>query len=452
MAPSPGEEVLLRVERLSLGGRGVAKVNGLEVLVDDTAPGDVVRARLTRSRPAYAEATMLAVEAPSPVRVVPRCPHFGVCGGCRWQHIDYRAQTEAKAEIVEERLRRLGVPARQTTRPIIAMGDPWEFRNKMEFSFQPPDRVGLHRRGRWDQVVDLQTCFLPTGRVVEILHVVRAFARRHHLPYYDTRTHEGFLRHLLVREGRATGEVMVALVTAPGPFPQAAGLVDALVRSQPQIASIIWAINPSRSDAVEVDGFHVLHGRSFIHERLRGLTFKIGPSTFFQTNTVQAERMIDVVLEFAGLSGTERVVDLFCGVGTFALALAGSASEVAGIDAVPEAVAAARENAVLNGIANAVFVAADAAHLDQVVTPGRPPEVLVLDPPRAGAGPRVMGRIGSLAPGRVVYVSCNPDTMAADLRELLAWGYRVQAVQPLDLFPQTSHVECVVRLDRTAAG
>ncbi len=451
MVPSPDQDVILRVDRLSYGGRGVARLDGLDVFVDGAAPGDVVRARLTKMKRTYAEAALVAVEGASPVRVTPRCPHFGICGGCQWQHVDYRAQAEAKHAIVEESLQQLGGLSRLPIRPIIAMDEPWEFRNKMEFSFQPPDRVGLHRRGRWDQVVDLQACFLPTGRTVEILHAVREFARRHSLSCYDTRIHQGFLRHLLVREGRATGEVMVALITAPGPFPQARDLVDTLVQPHPEIASLIWAINPSRSDAIDVSDLQVLHGRPFIYERLRGLTFKLGLLTFFQTNTVQAERMIDVVHDFAALTGVERVIDLYCGVGTFGLALAGRAAEVVGIEAVPAAVEAARENAALNGISNAVFHAAEAAHLDQV-TAGMQPDVLVLDPPRAGAGARVMRRVGRLAPRRVVYISCNPTTLAPDLRELRTWGYEVQAVQPVDLFPQTYHVECVVRLERTAAA
>src|SRR5574341_2395121 len=181
MVPSPDQDVILRVDRLSVGGRGVARLNGLDVFVDEAAPGDVVRARLTRTKRTYAEAVLIALENASPVRVTPRCPHFGICGGCQWQHVDYRAQAQAKQAIVEERLQQLEGVSHRSVRPIIAMDDPWEFRNKMEFSFQPPDRVGLHRRGRWDEVVDLQACFLPAGRTVEILHAVQEFARRHSL-------------------------------------------------------------------------------------------------------------------------------------------------------------------------------------------------------------------------------------------------------------------------------
>ena len=448
MTLAPGMEITLRVDRLNVRGRGVGRLNGLAVYVDDAAPGDVVRARLTRLTRASAEAEIVRVETASSNRVPPRCPHVGTCGGCLWQHLDYHAQAAAKEAIVMESLQGLGGPNELRVRPIIAAGDPWHFRNKMEFSFQPPARVGLHRRGRWDEVVDLQTCFLPSPRTVTVLHVVREFVRRHGIPCYDTRTHSGFLRHLVVREGRATGELLVALITAVGPFPQVHGLAQVLHQEVPGITGLLWAVNPSRSDAVEVSDVHVLHGRPFIYERLGGVTFKLGLLTFFQTNTAQAECMLEVVREFAALRGTERVADVYCGVGTFALALAGQADQVIGIESLPAAAEAARENAVLNGITNATFYTAAAAELQWVLAPDSRLDVVILDPPRAGAGVSVMRGLGHLGPPRVVYASCNPSTLASDLRELQRWGYAVTAIQPLDLFPHTPHVECVVQLER----
>ncbi len=445
-------DVVLRIDGLSVGGSGVAHLNGVEILVPGAAPQETVRARLTRSSRKGTQAHLIAVEDPSPHRVTPRCPHFGICGGCLWQHVDYSAQAQAKEAIVAEKLVPLGGGAALPVRPIAVMDDPWMFRNKMEFSFQPPHRLGLHQRGRWDEVIDVQTCFLPSQTVMEIVAAVRAFVIEHDLVCYDTRTHEGFLRHLVVREGRATRELMVAIVTAPGPFTQAHALADMLVAQHPQIASIIWAINATHSDAVEVSEAHVLHGRPFILERLGGRAFKVGLLTFFQTNTAQAERMIDVVAEFAHLGGTERVLDLYCGVGTFALALSAHASEVIGVDASGEAVEAAQENAVLNGVTNATFQALDVGRLEGQLPPGTRFDVVILDPPRAGAGARVMRAIGRLAPQRVVYVSCNPTTLAADLRELISPDYAIEAIQPLDLFPHTYHVECVVGLRRISAG
>src|SRR3989454_9563073 len=347
MRLAPGTEVTLRIDRLSAGGRGVGRLDGLAIPADGPAPGDVIRARLIRLTGAHAEADLIRVEEASSDRVTPRCPHVGTCGGCRWQHLDYRAQAAAKEAAVREHLRGPAGHDQVPVRPIIAGGEPWHFCDKMEFSFQPPDRVGLHRRGRWDEVVDLQTCFLPSPRTVTVLHVVREFMRQHAIPCYDTRTHNGFLRHIVVREGRATGELLLALITAAGPFPEEQDLAQRLRRRVPGLTGLLWVVNTSKGDAVDADAVHVLHGRPFIYERLGGLTFKLGLLTFFQTNTVQAERMLEVVREFVGLHGTEHVADLYCGVGTFALALAGQASQVIGIEALRAAVEAARENAAL---------------------------------------------------------------------------------------------------------
>lgn len=386
------------------------------------------------------------VDKPSPARTTPRCPHFGPCGGCLWQHLDYPAQLRAKQALVEERLRHLGGLVGVEVRTIIA-GDPWYYRNKMEFTFHPPGRVGLHRRGRWDEIVDLRTCFLQSPRSAEIVNEVREFIRARSLPCYDPVTHEGLLRHLVIREGKATGELLVAVVTARDGFPHAGELAQEVRRRHPELTGFLWAINPSQGDAIEVSGCHVLHGRPFIYERLRHLTFTLGLLTFFQTNTAQAARMMDVVRDVAGLTGAERVLDLYCGVGTFALALADQAARVTGIEVVPASIDAARENAALNAIANVDFRAGDARRFEWFFT-SDPSDVIVLDPPRAGAGAQVMRAIARAAPQRIVYISCNPATLAPDLRELVAAGYDVRTVQPIDLFPQTSHVECVVQVDR----
>ena len=433
---------------MSYGGRGVGRVDGFVVFVDDAAPGDRLRARLRKVKRSFAEAEPVRIEEPSADRTVPRCPHFGPCGGCLWQHLDYAAQLRAKQAIVEESLRHLGGLDQVAMRPILGPEDPWYYRNKMEFSFHPGGRLGLHRRGRWDEIVDLSTCFLQSPRTAEILTEVREFVRAHDIPCYDPKTHQGLLRHLVIREGRATGELLIAVVTASEHFAQARALASLLAARHPELTGFVWAINPAKGDAVDVSGFHVLHGRPYIVERLRGLTFKLGLLTFFQTNSAQAERMVDIVREMAG-DAAQHVLDLYCGVGTFALALASSAGRVTGIEVVPASIEAARENAALNGITNATFHAADVRRFEQV--PGvEDTDLLVLDPPRAGAGARVMGAIARLAPRRVIYISCNPTTLAPDLRELVAAGYAVRAVQPIDLFPQTYHVECIVQLERAA--
>jgi len=448
VALRPSDEVELRIDRMSYGGRGVARLDGFVVFVDDAAPGDRLYARLRAVKNSYAEAEPVRISEASPLRTTPRCPHFGPCGGCLWQHLEYPAQLRAKQAMVEESLRHLGGIDHIAVPPVIGMDDPWHYRNKMEFTFSPAGGLGLHRRRRWDEVVDLSTCLLPSPRTVDILVDVSAFARRHALPGYDPRRHQGLLRQLVIREGRATGELLVTIITATGQFPQARALADHLAAGHPALRGVLWAVNPARGDATAWQGAQVLYGRPYILERLRGLTFKIGPATFFQTNTLQSERMIDVVREMAG--EVQEVVDLYCGVGTFALALAGQSRRVHGVEVMAASVEAARENALLNGITNVEFHTADVRRFVHLPGGGRP-DLVVLDPPRAGAGRRVMTAIGRAAPRRVIYISCNPTTLAPDLRHLLPAGYRIGAIQPLDLFPHTYHVECVVLLERDTA-
>jgi 23S rRNA (uracil1939-C5)-methyltransferase len=365
-----------------------------------------------------------------------------------WQHIDYEAQARTKQAIIEESFAHLGGLRDIPISPILAAEDPWYYRNKMEFSFHPPRMLGLHRRGRWDAIVDLDVCFLQSPLAVALIREIRAFVRAHAIPCYDQRTHEGFLRHLVIRQGKATGDVLVGIVSAPGNFPDGPALAETLVAEHPEITGVVWVTNASRGDAVQVTGMHVLAGRPYLFERLRDLTFKIGLLTFFQTNTAQAERMIDVVRDYAGLRGQEAVVDLYCGIGTFALALADRARSVVGIELDATSVEAAKENATLNHRQNVTFHVAPASQLLSSLAPGPSPNLVVLDPPRAGAGAAVMASIARLAPERILYVSCNPTTLAPDLRVLVGQQYAITEAQPIDLFPHTYHVECIVRLDR----
>lgn len=446
------DEVTVSVDRLSYGGRGVGRVDGFVVFVADTAPGDVVRARLTKVKRTYAEADVIHVETPGPDRITPRCPHFGSCGGCGWQHLDYQAQARAKQAIVEESFAHLGGLRDIPLSPIVAAEDPWYYRNKMEFSFHPPGALGLHRRGRWDAIVDLNVCFLQSPLAVALIQEVREFVRARAIPCYDPRTHEGFLRHLVIRQGKTTGDVLVGLVTAPGEFCDGPALAEAIVTGHPEITGVVWATNASRGDAVQITGLEVLAGRPYLFERLGGLMFKIGLLTFFQTNTAQAERMIEIVRKYADLSGQETVVDLYCGIGTFGLALADRARSVTGIELDVASVEAARENAVLNHVDNISFHSAPARQMLSRLAESPSPDLVILDPPRAGAGAGVMASLARLAPQRILYISCNPTTLAPDLRELVGQRYAITAVQPLDLFPHTYHVECIVRLDRVAPG
>jgi 23S rRNA (uracil1939-C5)-methyltransferase len=443
-----GDEIQVAIDRLAYGGRGVGRHDGLVVFVAGAAPGDVVVARVEKVRRGYLEAAAVEVTAPSVDRVTPRCPHFGPCGGCTWQHIAYAAQARAKEAVVRESLAHLGGIRDAPVAPIVAAPDPWYYRNKMEFSFHPQGVLGLHCRGHWNRIVPVETCFLQSPASAALVNAVRLFARRHGLAPYDPVAHRGFLRSLVVREGRATGQRLVGLVTGEGSLPSAA-LVRAVRDADPDVTGIVRGIAGGVSDGAPLVRTDTLDGTGVLEEEVAGLRFCIGLDTFFQTNTPQAGRMVEHVVAAAAPVDGRLVVDLYCGVGTFTLALARAGGRAIGVERSPAAVEAARANSVLNGLRSATFVAGDArVVLPALVRAHGAPDVVVLDPPRAGAGGRVMRKIGRSRARRVIYVSCNPTTLAPDLRELLAFGYRLVEVQPFDLFPQTYHVEAIAVLDR----
>lgn len=443
-----GDQVQIAVDRLAYGGRAVGRVDGLVVFVTAAAPGDVVLARVSRVRRSYAEADVEAVVTASPNRAVPRCPHFGPCGGCAWQHIAYPAQAGAKEAIVRESLAHLGGLTDVLVDPIVAADDPWYYRNKMEFSFHPDGTLGLHRRGEWNRIVSVETCFLQSVESAALVNTVRVFARQHGLAAYDPRTHEGFLRALVIREGRGTGDRLVGIVTSSGPFACDREFVQAVRAAAPDVTGIVRGIGGS-SDAAPIVHVDTLYGRDYLEETLAGLRFRVGLETFFQTNTVQAARMVEYVVRQARPAAGGFVIDLYCGVGTFALALARAGARVVGVELAPSSIEAARKNAVTNGVEAVEFVSGDArVVLPHLTARHGPPDVVVLDPPRSGAGGKVMRKIGRTGARRVIYVSCNPTTLAPDLKELLPFGYTLIGVQPFDLFPQTYHVEAVAVLDR----
>ena len=448
-----GEEVTLTIDRMAYGGRGVGRVDGFVVFVPDAAPGDRVRAKLWRIKPGYAEADLVAVESPGKERVLPPCPFFGPCGGCIWQHLGYAAQLAAKEHIVRESLAHLAGLRDLEIRPMLSMADPWRYRNKMEFTFHPAALLGLHRRGAFDQVVPIDACLVQSDGANAILRLVRDWAAASGLSRYDPRDRTGLLRQVIIREAGSTGEILVALITTAPEVPGAQALADVLIAAAPGISGVLHGINPGFSDGLPLHRVALLAGRPYIVEELAGIRFRIGLQTFFQTNTAQAARLVEVVQALTGLDGNELVYDLYSGVGTFSLPLARRARRVYGVEIVPSAIEAAEENAASNGMSNAEFLAGDVRrHLPDLVSRAGRPDVVVLDPPRSGAGRRVIEKIVAAGAARVVYVSCNPTTLAPDLSELVRAGYIVRAVQPLDMFPQTYHVECAVSLTSAAAA
>ena len=453
MRPRPGDELLLNVDRLTYGGEGIARHQGLAVFVTGAAPGESVRARVHRIHRRHAEADLVAIERPSPVRVAPRCRHVAEgCGGCVWQHVAYPAQLAAKADAVRDSLERLGGFRELAIRPILPAPEEFHYRNKMEFAFHPTGSLGLHPRGAWYDIIRLQECFLVAPLATSIVKAAQDFVESRALSLYHPRTRHGLLRELCVRASRSTGEILLGMVTSPGDFPEAEAMAAHLAAVHPSIAGVVRSIRNDPDGMAPLLDTTTLWGREHVTEVAAGLRFRIHVDTFFQTNSAQAERLVELVKSFAGDVAGAEVVDVYCGVGLFSLALAAAGARVTGVEIGAAAVAAARRNATDNGLASLTFHAGDARKvLADVLPAGRAPKVLVLDPPRAGAGGKVMRRIARACPERIVYVSCNPTTLARDLIELRPFGYQIAAVQPIDLFPQTYHVETVVLLERSAA-
>jgi 23S rRNA (uracil1939-C5)-methyltransferase len=451
---SKGQELDLRVDSLAYGGNGVARLNGFVVFVRRGLPGDTVRARITKVKGGYAEAVALEVVEPGALHVEAPCAHFPACGGCRFQDLAYEAQLEAKATQVGDALERLGRLAGFELEPAVAAVERFGYRNKLEYSFTQTDlgpALGFHRAGRWDEVLPVERCWLTTELGNAVRDAVQVWARAERLPAYSQVTGEGYLRHLVFREGRNTGQALVVLVTAPGDLPGVDSLIEVL-RRFPEIRGIHWAVNDRPAEVTNLPTA-VLFGAEAIEEELLGLRFRVRPNAFLQTNTAMCERLYELVFDYAALSGEETVYDLYCGIGTIGLTLARQALTVWGIEFSEESVACAVENAELNRLANAAFFAGDVAgDLEELRERAGPPDVVVVDPPRAGLAGKALPAVGRLGAPRIVYVSCNPTTLAGNAKELVStYGYRLEKARPLDMFPHTPHVETVALFMRPGA-
>ena len=445
------QELDLSVESLAFGGNGVARLNGFVVFVRRGLPGDKVRARVTKVQRRHAEAVAVEVLEPSPLRVDAPCEHYPACGGCRFQDLGYETQLESKAGQVRDALVRIGGIPEPPLEAIVPAESIFHYRNKLEYSWTAtPDGPGLgfHRAGRWDEVLDIERCWLTTDLGNAVRLAAREWAREAGLSAFDQAEQTGYLRHLVYREGRNTGQVLVQLVTAPGPLHDADGLV-ATLRRFPEVRSIHHAVNETPAEVTNLPTT-LLWGEEAIEEELLGQRYRIRPTAFLQTNTAMAERLYELAVEYAGLTGDETVWDLYCGIGTIGLAMARNALTVWGIDISEESVACALENADLNGIANAAFYAGDVGQaIEELLDRSGAPDVVVVDPPRAGLSKKAVRRLGRIGAPRIVYVSCNPTTLAGNAKELKAdWGYELRRVRPVDMFPHTPHVESVSLLER----
>jgi 23S rRNA (uracil1939-C5)-methyltransferase len=444
--PQRGDELELEVDRLAYGGAGVARANGYVVFVRGGLPGDRLRARVTKSKRSFAEADSVELLAPGPDRVQPSAPH----PGAPWQALSYERQLVEKEAQVRDALARIGGFEHPPVEPIVAAEQREGYRNKLEYSFGTGADgalvLGFHRPGRFDEIDDVTDDVLASRRVDDVRESVKAWCREEGLSAWDRRDQTGLLRNLVVREGRRTGELQARIVTSPGAFraPELAAAIPA--------GSVLWTSAPGLAETTREGRTELLRGKPALEEELSGLRFRISPDAFFQTNTEMAERLYATAVSLAGLSGRERVVDLFCGIGTIALVMALDAGEVWGVELAEEAVADAIENARLNGVDNAHFFAGDVrtAMRPLLERAGRP-DVVVVDPPRAGLSQKVVRRVLEAEAERVVYVSCNPTTLAPNAHQMVDAGYVLETVRPVDMFPQTPHIECVALLRRSGA-
>ena len=448
-------------------GNAIARVDEMVVFVPGMIPGDVVDIRVTRKKKRYMEGVVTALITPSPDRTEVRCIHFGVCGGCRWQHLPYEKQLYYKAKQVNDNLTRISHASIPTPEPILGSEKQYLYRNKLEFTFS--DRrwmtreeiasgteigyepaLGFHIPGIFDKILDITECHLQAEPSNAIRNRIRDYTLSKNLRYYSIRQHEGFLRNIIVRTA-SSGEVMIIVILAREDREEMLPLLDFIKTEFPEISSLYYIINSKHNDSLADQTPVHYYGSEFITEVMDGFRFRVGPKSFYQTNSRQAARLYNVARSFASLTGSEIVYDLYTGTGTIACFVAPYAEKVIGIEYIEEAVADARINAVENNISNTTFLAGDMKDVltdDFMEVNGRP-DVIITDPPRAGMHEDVVSAILRSGAKRIVYVSCNPATQARDIG-LLSAGYDVVKVQPVDMFPQTFHVENVVMMEKKA--
>lgn len=460
------------IESTGFEGKSVARMDGLVVFVEGAIAGDVVKAKVYRTKKKYAEAKMVELVTPSSQRTDARCKFFGTCGGCKWQHVSYATQLAYKQQHVIDALERIGGFKGLNILPIIASEEIFYYRNKLEFSFsekpwrtekdmltlQPQEglannfAVGFHVPQRWDKVLDIDECFLQSEISTRILNSVRAFALSNNIPAYSPSEENGYFRNLVIREGKNTGDVMVNVVTFQDSPEVMERLSAELTKQFPEITTIINNVTKRKSQVAVGEYEKIYYGEGIIHDTLGSFRFQISANSFFQTNTKQAENLYAIAKEYADLKPEMVVYDLYCGTGSIGISISDSVQQVIGIELIESSILNAKKNAELNRIDNCEFIAGDLKDLltkdvewrKQYAQPG----VIIVDPPRSGMHPKAVEELGKMQVPTIVYVSCNPTTLARDLQILVPFGYTIEKVQPVDMFPHTYHIECIVKLLR----
>ncbi|MBI5215203.1 MAG: 23S rRNA (uracil(1939)-C(5))-methyltransferase RlmD [Ignavibacteriae bacterium] len=466
-------EIVLTIESLSGDGKTVAHHEGLVFFVEDAVPGDIVKAKIWKLKKNYAEARAVEILTPSPHRIEAKCKHFGTCGGCRWQSLAYEAQLQFKHKNIVDVFKRIGGFENLDVRPVIGCEPPYFYRNKMEFTFsnerwltseemEHKDEikrevaVGLHIPERYDKVLNVEECYLQSETSTRILNTVREICQLWEMNAYSTKTHTGYLRHLVIREAKHTGERMINLVTTNDWQEAMQKMTTLLLKEFPDTTTIVNNITERKSMVAFGDKEKVYYGNGYITEKIGTYTFHISANSFFQTNTLQTEKLYSIAKEFVALQPTDVVYDLYSGTGTIALFLSDACERVVGIEVVESAIADAQRNAELNKVVNCFFLKGNLTEglyskKDEEQTKAGwlhehpKPNVVVLDPPRSGVHPKVIDQIIRLKPERIVYVSCNPSTQARDAKMLADGGFSLDVIQPVDMFPHTDHIETVAR-------
>jgi len=456
-----GEFIELEITGMAFGGKGLAKVDGLAVFVEKAVPLDRIKARIVKKKKSFAEAVAVEIIEPSPYRTKPPCEYSGFCGGCKWQFLQYDRQLHYKRQHVEESLEHIGFIKNVPVHPVIPSEKIFGYRNKMEFSCSdrkwllPSDfatgeksagfALGLHVPGTFDKVLDIRACLLQPEEGNMILEDAKAFMKNSGVPPYGIKSHEGFWRFLMLRNSAANGNWMVNIITSTENRKTVGLLAALLTEKYPGVVSVINNITSSKASVATGEYETVLAGSPYIKDKLGDFEFEISANSFFQTNTPGAQILYEKVKEFAGLSGGETILDLYSGTGTIPVFLSAGAGLITGLEIVESAVSDAKKNCLTNGISNCTFVLGDIRESLSKIS--KKPDVVIIDPPRAGMHKDVVKQVAEMAPERIVYVSCNPATLARDIF-LLKESYEVTEVQPVDMFPHTWHIESVARLEK----